>query len=69
VVRGQVKEDVMGRAYNMHGRDEKWVGELEEKGPCGRPRCRWECFIIIDLREIGWEVVVWIQLHQDRVKW
>jgi hypothetical protein len=31
-----------------------------------RPRHRWEDGIRMDLREIGWESVDWIQLAQDR---
>jgi hypothetical protein len=35
----------------------------------GRPRCRWEDNIKIDLREIGINGANWIQLAQDRVLW
>jgi hypothetical protein len=38
------------------------VGKPEEKRQHGRPRHRWEDNIIMDLREIGWEVVDWIYL-------
>jgi hypothetical protein len=34
------------------------VGKLEGKRPLGRPRCRWEDGIRMDLREIG--LGVWI---------
>jgi hypothetical protein len=44
------------------------VGKPEGKLPLGRPRCRWEVNIRLDLREIGWEVVDWIQLAQNRDK-
>jgi hypothetical protein len=40
------------------------AGELEGKGPLGRPRCRWKDFKI-DLKEIGCDVE-WIHLAQDR---
>jgi hypothetical protein len=30
------------------------VGKSEEKRPLGRPRCRWEDNIKMDLREVGW---------------
>jgi hypothetical protein len=30
------------------------VGKPEGKRPLGRPRCRWEDGIRIDLKEIGW---------------
>jgi hypothetical protein len=32
----------------------------------GRPRCRWEDNITMDLMEIGWEGMDWIHLAQDR---
>jgi hypothetical protein len=37
----------MRYAYNI------LVGEPEGKRPVGRPRCRWEDNIRMDLREIG----------------
>jgi hypothetical protein len=43
------------------------VGKPEERRPLGRPRCRWVDSIKIDLREIGWDGVYWIDLVQDRV--
>jgi hypothetical protein len=56
----------------MHGGDEKCkilVGEPGQKRPCGRPRCRWEGIIRMDLREIGWEDVDWVNLAQYRDQW
>jgi hypothetical protein len=41
-------------------------GKPEGKRPLGRPRRRWEDGIRIDLREVGWGSVEWIQLAQDR---
>jgi hypothetical protein len=41
----------------------------EERRPFGRPMRRWEDGIRMDLREIGWESVDWIQLVQDRDQW
>jgi hypothetical protein len=35
------------------------VGKLEGKRPLGRPRRRWVDNIKIDLREIGWDGMVW----------
>jgi hypothetical protein len=40
------------------------VGKPEGKRPLGRPRCRWEDGIRLDLRETGWGSVEWIQLVQ-----
>jgi hypothetical protein len=45
------------------------VGKPEGKRPLGRPRCRWVDNIKIDLREIGWDVMEWIDLDQDRDQW
>jgi hypothetical protein len=45
------------------------VGKPEGKRPLGRPRRRWVDNIKIDLREIGWDGMGWIDLAQDRDKW
>jgi hypothetical protein len=45
------------------------VGSPKGKRPLGRPRCRWEGNIKMDLREIGINGANWIQLAQDRVQW
>jgi hypothetical protein len=45
------------------------VGRLEGKRPLGRPRCRWENNIKMDLREIGIDEAYWIRLAQYRVQW
>jgi hypothetical protein len=45
------------------------VGKLEGKRPLGRPRRMWENNIKMDLREIGWGGVDWIDLAQDRDQW
>jgi hypothetical protein len=37
--------------------DKIFLGKLEGKKPLGRPRCRWEFNIKMDLREIGLEDV------------
>jgi hypothetical protein len=41
----------------------------EGKRPLGRPRYRWVVNIKIDLREIGWDGVDWIELAQERDQW
>jgi hypothetical protein len=38
------------------------VGKPEGKRPIGRPRCRLEYNIRMDLRETGWEVVDWMHM-------
>jgi hypothetical protein len=45
------------------------VGKPESKTPLGRPRPRWENNIRLDLREIGWGGMDWIDLDQDRDQW
>jgi hypothetical protein len=45
------------------------VGKPEGKRPLGRPRCRWVDNIKTDIREIGWDGMVWIDLAQDRDQW
>jgi hypothetical protein len=42
------------------------VGEPEGKRPLGRPRRRWVDNIKLNLREIGWDGVDWIDMAQDR---
>jgi len=45
------------------------VGKPEGKRPLGRPRHRWEENIKMDLQEVGWECMDWIDLAKDRDRW
>jgi hypothetical protein len=45
------------------------AGKPEGKRPLGRPRRRCVDNIKIDVREIGWDGVDWIDLAQDRDQW
>jgi hypothetical protein len=45
------------------------MGKPERKRPLGRSRHRWEDGIRMDLREIGWGSIDWIQLAQYRDQW
>jgi hypothetical protein len=45
------------------------VGKPEGKRPLGRPRCRWEDNIKMDLQEEGCADVDWIDLARDRDMW
>jgi hypothetical protein len=45
------------------------VGKPEGKRPLERPRRRWVDNIKIDLREVGWDGMDWIDLAQDRDRW
>ena len=42
------------------------VGKPERKRPLGRPRCRWEDNIKMDLQEVGSGGKEWIELARDR---
>ena len=42
------------------------VGKHEGKRPHGRPRCRWEDNMKIDLQEVGCGGMDWIKLAEDR---
>jgi hypothetical protein len=45
------------------------VGKPERKRPLGRPRRRRVDNIKMDLRELGWGGMDWIDLDQDRDRW
>jgi hypothetical protein len=43
-----------------------FVGKPEGKRPLGRPRSRWDDNIKMDLKEVEWWSMDWIDLAQDR---
>ena len=45
------------------------VGKHEGKRPLGRPRCRWEDNIKVDLQEVGCGSTDWIELAQEGDRW
>jgi hypothetical protein len=45
------------------------IGRPEGRRPLGRPSHRWEDNIRMDVREIGFGDVDWINLAQDRDRW
>jgi hypothetical protein len=45
------------------------VGKPEGKRPLGRPKCRWENNIRMDLQELGCVDMDCIGLAQDRDRW
>jgi hypothetical protein len=53
----------MGEMKNLYS---ILVEKRERKRHFGRHRRRWEGNIRMDLWKIGWEVVKWIHLAQDR---
>jgi hypothetical protein len=60
-------------AYSTNGENKNahriLVGNPEGKRPLGRPRRRWVVNIKMDLREVGWDGIDWIDLAQDRDQW
>jgi hypothetical protein len=54
----------MHRECSTHGEKRKEYRILV--GPIGIPRCWWEDNIKMELRELGWDVMDWIDLAQDR---
>jgi hypothetical protein len=45
------------------------MGKPEGRRPLGRPRHRWGDTIKMDLREIEWDGMDWIDLAEDRDQW
>jgi hypothetical protein len=68
-----VKKDKIGRECRTNGakRNEYriLVGKPEGKRPLGRKRRRWVDNIKINLREIGWDGMDWVDVAQDRDQW
>ena len=63
----------MGRACGAYvegrGVNRVLVGKPGGKRPLGRPRRRWEDNIKMDLQEVGWDCVDWMELVQGRDRW
>jgi len=64
----------MGGTCSAYGGDRKGVyrflmGKPKGKRPPGRPRSRWDDNIMMDLQEVGWGGLDWIELAQDRDRW
>jgi hypothetical protein len=45
------------------------LGKPDGKRPLGRPRRRWVENIRMDLGEIGWDGVVWMDMAQVMDRW
>jgi hypothetical protein len=63
----------MGRACSTNGENRNayriLVRKAEGKRPLGRARRRWVDNNKMDLREIGWDGMDWIDPAQDRDQW
>jgi predicted membrane protein len=63
----------MGSVYSTKGEKRNasrlLVEKPEGKRPLERPRRRWVDNIKMDLREIEWDDMDWIDLTQDRDQW
>jgi hypothetical protein len=62
-----VEKDGMGKVCSTHGKKRNayriLVGKPEGKRPIGRPRRRWEYNITMDIREMWWDNMEWIDLY------
>jgi hypothetical protein len=56
----------MGRACSTNEGKSELGGNPEERRPLGRPTRRWVDNIKMDLREVGWDDMDWIDLAEDR---
>jgi len=45
------------------------VGKPEGKRPLGRPRLKWEDNVKMDLQEVGYGGMDWMELVQDMDRW
>ena len=59
----------MARMGERRGAYGVLVGEPEGKRPLGRSGRIWVGNFKIDLQEVGWESMDWIDLAQDRYRW
>jgi hypothetical protein len=68
-----VEEDEMGGPCSSNGEKRNayrlLVGKPEGKRPLGRPSYVWVDNIRMDLGEVGWGDVDWIDLAKDRNRW
>jgi len=60
----------MDGACSAYGVEERvLVGNPVRIRPLGRSRRRWEDYVKMDLQEVGFGIVDWIELGQDRDRW
>ena len=67
----KLEKNEMSWACSVYGGEERrgvysvLVVRPEGKRPLGRPKCRWQNNIKMDLQEVGWGMD-WIELAKDR---
>jgi hypothetical protein len=59
----------VGRMGDWRGVYRVLVGKPEGQRPLGRPRCRWEDNMKVDLQEVGCGGMDWFELAQDGDRW
>jgi uncharacterized protein YggL (DUF469 family) len=59
----------VGGACSAYGGEDRRIQSTEEKRPLGRPRRRRKKDIKMELQEMGFGVMDWIELVQDRDGW
>jgi hypothetical protein len=52
----------LGRMRRKRKAYRAWVGKPEENSPLGRQRCMWVDYIEIEMKEIKWDGIHWINL-------
>jgi hypothetical protein len=65
-LRSECRTKKVARVEERRGVYRVLVGKPEGKRPLGRPRHKWEDNIMMDLQEVGWGVMDWIELALDR---
>ena len=45
------------------------VGRSEGRTTLGKPRYRWDDYVEMDLQEVGWSKMNWIDLFQNMDRW
>jgi hypothetical protein len=69
----QIQKNEMGRARGTYGERtglyRVLVGKPKRNRPLGRPRRRWENTNKMDLQEVGFGGMDWIDLAQDEDRW
>jgi hypothetical protein len=63
----------MGKAFSSHeelrNTYRMLLAKPKGKRPLGEPKISWKDNIKMDVREIGWGGIDWIDLAQDRKQW